>query len=152
MKYPPAGKRGVGLARAQDFGVGFENYKKWLEHEAVVIAQIEHQKAVENIEEILHAEGIDGIIIGPYDLSGSYGFPGEYEREEIKEAVHKVEDASKKCHKPLGFHVIQPDYRILKQKIDAGYTFLGFSLDFYFLGEKVREEMAKLTSRKESEG
>lgn len=144
VKYPPVGKRGVGLARAQKYGTGFDAYKKWLNDESVVIAQIEHISAVENIEAILDVKGIDGIMIGPYDLSGSMGFPGEYDRPDVKAAIEKVEAACKAKKKPLGFHVIQPDYALLKEKIDKGYTFLAFSLDFYFLGDKVRSEMLKL--------
>lgn len=143
-KYPPVGTRGVGLARAQNYGIGFDKYKEWLKEEAVVIAQVEHIKSVENIESILSTDGIDGIMIGPYDLSASMGIPGEYDKKEVKEALAKVETACKKMKKSLGFHVIKPDYKLLEEKINAGYTFLAFSLDFFFLGEKVREEMSKL--------
>jgi 2-dehydro-3-deoxyglucarate aldolase len=48
-KYPPTGKRGVGLYRAQNYGTGLEKYKKWVDEEIVVIAQIEHIEAVHNI-------------------------------------------------------------------------------------------------------
>jgi 2-dehydro-3-deoxyglucarate aldolase len=142
--YPPKGKRGVGLARAQQYGTGFEEYKKWLNEEAIVIAQIEHIKAVENIDEILLTTGIDGIIIGPYDLSGSMGTPGDYERDEVKGAIKRVEEACKKHKKALGFHVILPEYEKLNEKIKAGYSFLAFSIDFYFLGNKIKEEMVKI--------
>lgn len=144
VKYPPVGKRGVGLARAQRYGTGFDAYKEWLKDSSVVIAQIEHIRAVENIDAILQVPGIDGIMIGPYDLSGSMGMPGEYDKPEVQEAIHKVEEACKKYNKPLGFHVILPDHQLVQQKIDAGYRFLAFSLDFYFLGDKVRTEMHKL--------
>jgi len=147
VKYPPVGKRGVGLARAQKYGTGFDDYKKWLNDESVVIAQIEHIDAVNNIEAILDVKGIDGIMIGPYDLSGSMGFPGEYDREDVKAAIEKVENVCKEKKKPLGFHVIQPDHLLMTEKINKGYTFLAFSLDFYFLGEKVRTEMQQLKSK-----
>jgi 2-dehydro-3-deoxyglucarate aldolase len=147
VKYPPLGKRGVGLARAQKYGTGFDEYKQWLHDESVVIAQIEHIQAVENIEAILDVPGIDGIMIGPYDLSGSMGFPGEYDREDVKAAILKVEEACQKKNKPLGFHVIQPDHQLMKEKINKGYRFLAFSLDFYFLGDKVRSEMQQLKQK-----
>jgi 2-dehydro-3-deoxyglucarate aldolase len=89
-KYPPIGKRGVGLFRAQKYGLGFDEYKKWVNEELVIIAQIEHYEAVDNIKEIITTDGIDGVIIGPYDLSGSMGFPGEYDREDVKKAIAKV--------------------------------------------------------------
>ncbi|MBQ6567011.1 MAG: hypothetical protein IJL80_08130, partial [Treponema sp.] len=81
--YPPRGTRGVGLARAQGYGFGFEEYKKNFGDEAVIVAQIEHIEAVNNLEEILGVEGLDATIIGPYDLSGSLGHPGDFEREDF---------------------------------------------------------------------
>ena len=146
VKYPPEGKRGVGLARAQKYGTGFDTYKKWLHEESVVIAQIEHIKAVENIYDILDVKGIDGIMIGPYDLSGSMGHPGEYDREDVQAAIKRVEEACKAKNKPLGFHVILPDHALVKEKIEKGYRFLAFSLDFFFLGEKLRSEMQHIKS------
>lgn len=144
VKYPPAGKRGVGLARAQSYGTGFDAYKDWVKESSVVIAQIEHIDAVNNLEEILDVPGIDGIMIGPYDLSGSMGFPGEYHREEVKAAIAKVEQICKQKKKSLGFHVIPADASALQEKIDAGFRFLAFSLDFYFLGDAARGQMQQV--------
>jgi len=143
-KYPPTGKRGVGLYRAQNYGIGFEEYKEKNKNETVVIAQIEHIEAVQNIYEILDVDGIDAIIIGPYDLSGSMGKPGAYDDEDVRDAIYRVKEACFAKNKPLGFHVIQSDHIKLKEKIDEGYTFLAFSLDFFFLGDKAREEMSKI--------
>jgi len=137
-KYPPIGKRGVGLFRAQKYGIGFEEYKKWVNEELVIIAQIEHIEAVKNIEEIITTDGIDGVIIGPYDLSGSMGFPGEYHRKDVKQAITKVLDMCKKHNVPFGFHVIESDPAKLQEKIDEGCTFLAYSLDFFFLGDSAR--------------
>lgn len=142
--YPPFGKRGVGLYRAQNYGIGFEEYKEKNRNETIVIAQIEHVEAVKNIEDILSTDGIDGIIVGPYDLSGSMGKPGQYDDEDVKEALERVKAACFTHEKPLGFHVIQSDHAKLQEKIDEGYTFLAFSLDFFFLGDKARDEMTKL--------
>lgn len=141
-KYPPIGHRGVGLYRAQNYGIGFEQYKEKNKHETIVIAQIEHIEAVNNIDAILKTDGIDGTIVGPYDLSGSMGKPGSYEDDDVKEALAKVKEACFKHKKPLGFHVIQSDHKKLQEKIDDGYTFLAFSIDFFFLGDKAREEMS----------
>jgi len=141
--YPPKGKRGVGLARAQNYGPGFNEYKEWLNRDCVIIAQIEHIDAVNELEKILETEEIDGIIIGPYDLSGSLGIPGEYEKEEVRSAISRVEHLCKKLDKPLGYHVIEPDYLQLREKVNEGYRFLAFSLDFLFLGTKAVEEVRK---------
>lgn len=144
VKYPPIGKRGVGLSRAQGYGTSFDSYKKWVNEEAVIIAQIEHIDAVNNLEDILNTDGIDGTIVGPYDLSASMGKPGEYHLPEVKEALERVNKVTKSLNKPLGFHVIQSEMKYLKERIDEGYTFLAFSLDFFFLGDRMREEMKKL--------
>lgn len=141
VQYPPIGKRGVGLYKAQNYGIGFDKYKKWVEDEAVIIAQIEHIEAVENIDEILQTEGIDGTIVGPYDLSGSMGYPGEYHRTDVVEAIKIVENACKKHNKPYGFHVIESDPHKLQERIAEGCTFLAYSLDFFFLGNSARAGM-----------
>ncbi len=140
-KYPPTGKRGVGLFRAQKYGLGFEAYKKWVNEELVIIAQIEHIEAVENIDDIITTDGIDGVIIGPYDLSGSMGYPGEYYREDVKDAISDVLSACKKHNVPSGFHVIESNPKKLQERIDEGCTFLAYSLDFFFLGDSAREGM-----------
>ena len=142
--YPPRGKRGVGLTRAQKYGIGFDKYKQDLNDNLVVIAQIEHFEAVKNIEEIITTDGIDGVIVGPYDLSGSMGIPGEYGKPKVQQALLEVEETCKRLNKTLGFHVIQSDASFTQEKIDKGYNLLAFSLDFFFLGDKAREEMKKL--------
>jgi len=148
VKYPPVWKRGVGLARAQKYGIWFDEYKRWLNKESIVIAQVEHIESVKNIEEILQTEWIDWIIIWPYDLSWSMWIPWEYHKKEVKDAIKKVEDACKKYNKPMWSHVIESDSSKIQEKISAWYTFLAFSLDFFFLWNKVRDEMKKLNITK----
>ncbi len=139
VKYPPEGTRGVGLARAQGYGFEFEEYKKWLKNESVVIAQIEHIQAIDNLTEILTVPGIDGSIIGPYDLSGSLGFPGEFEKKSVKEALQRYETVCQELKKPLGIHSVAPDPEQAKQYIKKGYTFLAVGVDMLYLGQKCRD-------------
>jgi 2-dehydro-3-deoxyglucarate aldolase len=146
VKYPPVGKRGVGLNRAQNYGIGFEEYKDWLKNECVVIVQIEHIDSVTNLNEILATDGVDGIIVGPYDLSASMGMPGNYEHPDVLEALKTVEKVTLASGKPLGFHVIQSDHIKTFEKYQIGYRFLAFSIDFFFLGDKARDEMKLLKS------
>ena len=147
VKYPPLGKRGVGLNRAQKYGTAFASYQEWVKNEVVIIAQIEHIDAVNNLEEIFAVPGIDGIIVGPYDLSASMGYPGEYDRPDVQEALARVDEITKRLGKPLGFHVIDSDHAKTLEKINKGYSFLAFSLDFFFIGDKARAEMALLKSK-----
>jgi 2-dehydro-3-deoxyglucarate aldolase len=140
-KYPPKGTRGVGLARAQDYGLSFKEYKSWSDKNSIVVAQIEHKDAIDNLEDILTVDGIDASIIGPYDLSASMGYPGEFTRTEVKNAINKYIKTCKKLKKPAGFHVIPPYSIEIKKKLKEGFSFLAFSLDTLFLGEKLKEEL-----------
>ena len=146
--YPPIGKRGVGLNRAQHYGEGFESYKKWLKDNFVIIAQIEHFEAIKNLDEILSVDGIDGTIIGPYDLSGSMGFPGDYNRPKVKKALNNYKTKVTDANKPLGYHVIESEASYSIKKIKEGYTFVAFSIDFFFLGDRAKSELKKLKNIK----
>ena len=144
VKYPPSGVRGVGLARAQNYGWGFDAYKAWNEHNSVVIVQVEHIRAVENLEAILGVEGVDGFIIGPYDLSGSLGVPGQFEHPDVEAALEEVRRVTQAKDAVAGFHVIPPSADALREKIAQGYKFLAYSLDILFLGEHSRSYKAAL--------
>ncbi len=146
VKYPPHGTRGVGLSRAQHYGIAFNEYNKWVQEESIVIAQIEHIEGVNNLAEILDVEGIDGIIVGPYDLSASMGKPGMFYDDDVKEVLAKIDKITLEKSKNLGFHVIESDYKKVIDKLDMHYNFLAFSLDFFFLGDKAREQMELLKS------
>lgn len=134
VKFPPQGTRGVGLGRAQKFGFGFEGYKNWAEKNSVVIVQIEHIDAVNNLEEILAVDGVDGFIIGPYDLSGSLGKPGNFTDPAFLSALDRVNTVSRSMGKARGYHSVAVDANAARVKINEGYCFLAASVDELFLG------------------
>jgi 2-dehydro-3-deoxyglucarate aldolase len=144
VKYPPAGKRGVGLSRAQGYGLSFEQYRRWLSKESVVIAIIEHINAIENLEEILSVEGIDATMIGPYDLSGSMGFPGQFERHDVQACIKRYMNVCRKFNKPTGFHVVEPKADRLQKKIKEGFRFLSFGTDALFLARGIQQRMTDI--------
>jgi len=90
VRYPVSGNRGVGLARAQRWGNQFKDYLEWLENESIIILQIEHIDAVDNLDDIFSVENVDGYIIGPYDLSGSINKPGQFEDPEFQQAMDNL--------------------------------------------------------------
>ena len=112
----------------------------------IVIVQIEHIKAVENIEAILDVEGIDGFIIGPYDLSGSLGFPGDFEHPEVLEALTRVKEVAKAKNALSGFHVIAPEAKPFQEKVAEGYRFVAHSLDTLILGKQCEFLMKSIKS------
>lgn len=144
LKYPPVGKRGVGLARAQGYGFDFENYRDNISKEVKLIVQIEHINAIEELEEILGLDGIDGSFIGPYDLSGSLGKPGEYDDPEVKRAIQRYEEIASRYDKLVGFHVVPPQHNLVTEKIAKGYNFIAFSFDAHFLGTIIRTEITQI--------
>jgi 2-dehydro-3-deoxyglucarate aldolase len=146
VKYPPTGTRGVGLARAQGYGVSFESYKEWVEKESLVIVQIEHIKAIEHLEDILTVQGVDAFIVGPYDLSGSLGIPGAFDHPRFLSAVEEIRRVSKKMDLSAGFHVVLPTPELVQTKIEEGYTFIAYSVDFLFLGEMCRNGLRDIRS------
>ncbi|OPL10628.1 MAG: 2,4-dihydroxyhept-2-ene-1,7-dioic acid aldolase [delta proteobacterium ML8_D] len=147
VKYPPEGSRGIGLYRAHKFGREFEEYKRWLRDESVVIVQIEHINAVNNIDDILTTPGIDAFMIGPYDLSGSLGKPGMFDDPEVDASLQRVMLASKRHRIPAGFHSVSSDPMEAVMRREQGYKFLAFSLDSIFLGDAACSALTELKKR-----
>ena len=146
VRYPPKGKRGVGLARAQGYGSSFDRYKEWINRESVVIVQVEHIEAVNNLEAILSVEGVDGFIVGPYDLSGSLGVPGQFDHPSMKEALEQIRRVGFSSGKASGIHVIEPNVEELRQRLQEGYSFVAYSLDIRMLDRACRSGLDKIWS------
>lgn len=136
--YPPKGTRGVGLARAQGYGTSFQRYKEWSEAEAVVIVIVEHIDAVKNLKTILSAPGIDGYIIGPYDLSASMGLSGQFDHPDMIKAIEKIKQIGSELEKPGGLHIVEPDIKLLEERINEGFKFIAYSLDTRMLDTTCR--------------
>lgn len=146
VRYPPEGKRGVGLARAQGYGNSFEQYLSWVNNETVVIVQVEHIEAVNNLEAILAVKSVDGFIVGPYDLSGSLGIPGQFDHPLMKEAMQRIETVGAASGKAPGIHVIEPKPDELKSRIEQGYRFVAYSLDIRMLDCACRDGLDSVRS------
>ena len=139
MHYPSVGTRGVGLARAQNYGDSFSKYKNDLSNNSVLIIQIEHIDAVNNLEEILSAKGVDAYIIGPYDLSASMGISGEFDHPNMKAALKKIKEVGEKLNIPGGIHIVEPDLKQLDQRIGEGFKFIAYSVCMRMLDRACRE-------------
>ncbi len=137
-KYPPRGERGYAFCRANDHGVHFDDYVRAANDDIAVVVMIESRAGVENIDGILGVEGVDGIFVGPYDLSGSFGVPGQLEAEVVRAACGRVLEACRKQGKAAGLHVVKPSAEAIRLAVDAGYTFLALGMDTVFLDEGAR--------------
>jgi len=130
--WPPAGTRGVGYSRANLFGKNFDIYKEEAKY-PLLIAQIEHINAVNNLDEILQVDGLDSIIVGPYDLSASMGITGEFDFQEFVDVMASILSSCKKYNVPCGDHVVQPDKKLLEKRIKEGYRFIAYGTDGVFI-------------------
>jgi 2-keto-3-deoxy-L-rhamnonate aldolase RhmA len=103
-KYAPMGKRSVGIGRAHGYGQAFIPYIQRANTDISVIIQVEHVDAVNNIDAILDIPGIDGVFIGPYDLSASLNCIGDLQNELVQNAIATTKAAAIKRNIPLGIY------------------------------------------------
>jgi len=138
VRYPPEGERSIGLARAQGYGTDFERYFEWQKTESLVIVQIEHIDAVNNLEGILTVPGIDAYIVGPYDLTGSLGIPGDFEAQQYLDAINQIQRISHRLQIPGGIHIVEPDPKALHEAVRAGNKFIAYGVDTRMLDTSCR--------------
>ncbi|WP_020544924.1 HpcH/HpaI aldolase family protein [Nonomuraea coxensis] len=126
-KYPPVGRRSVGIARAHGYGSSFQEYLRSANDSIAIIAQIEEHEGVENIEQILSVDGIDAIFIGPYDLSGSMGILGELTHPDLRRNVDKVRTICQKKGVPFG--IFCPNSTAARAEMEHGGVLLAIGSD-----------------------
>ena len=92
-KYPPLGVRGFGPLKANNYStMESEQYLEMSKKEPWVIVQIEHIDGVDNLKEIIKVEGVDSIVVGPNDLSGSLGLLGQTRHPEVLKQLDRIAD------------------------------------------------------------
>lgn len=117
--YPPRGERSVGITRAQGYGVRFpECFEK---QDYAIIVQIETAGGVQNAEAIVSHSAVDAVIVGPYDLSGSFGIPGKVDAPQVLDGIAKVQRLCGDFGKPCGI------FAAGMEKAKA-YSAMGFDL------------------------
>ena len=143
---PPKGKRGVGFSRSNKFGQEFNKYIK-PKADPIIIAMIEDVKAIKSLNKILKVKNLDGILIGPYDLSASMGIPGKFKNIKFKKAINQIKTSCKNHKISCGLHLIDPSYQKLKEYIRQGYNFIPYSTDTYIINQAVEKLFKKKASR-----
>ena len=141
-KYPPEGKRSVGLARAHGYGAGFKDYVESANQDISVIIQVEHIEAVKNIESIVKVPGVDCIFIGPYDLSTSMGMTGKVQSPEVQEAIHKVVEVCHKQGMPMGIFGVTAE--AVLPWVEKGFRLIASSTDTMMLGSSAGKMLKHL--------
>ena len=149
-KFPPLGARGAGAAPFCGYGITLNESFASGNEDTLVMVMVETKEAVENIDEIMSIEGIDGMFLGPFDLSCSYGYHGDITNSVVADAMVKAREVCKKYGKAAGMHVIPNDEAILSDAIEKGFTFLALSFDsnFIYLGARGMIETARKAAEK----
>ena len=126
-RYPPKGIRGVmSAARMNKYGT-VKNYYTEAEKEICVLVQCETKKAIKNISKIAAIDGIDGIFLGPSDLSASIGKIGQFENEEVQSLIMQGLEDCKKNKKAAGILTAKLDYA--KKYVSDGFTYVAVNSD-----------------------
>jgi 4-hydroxy-2-oxoheptanedioate aldolase len=139
-RYPPDGVRGfTGLSRATRFG-RIKGYHARAQEEMCVLVQVETAEALRNLEEIAAVEGIDGIFIGPGDLSASLGHLGDPAHPDMQKVLRETISRIRAAGKPAG--ILAGDEALARQYIEWGCTFAAVGADIALLA-RATEQLAR---------
>jgi 2-keto-3-deoxy-L-rhamnonate aldolase RhmA len=142
-KYPPAGTRSVGIARAHGYGMEFATYVQEANEQLMVILQVEHAEGVKNIHSIIAVDGVDAIIIGPYDLSGSFNKLGQIQDPEVQQAIETIFTVCKQQGMPIGIFALLPEQG--KEYLKQGYDLLALGIDAHYLWSAAKAGLESVT-------
>lgn len=139
--YPPLGSRGVGLYRAQNYGIndGFEKYREAHPKNLKLVIQVEHFEAIDNLAEMISNKQVYATLIGPFDLSGSLGLPGKFNDKSVQNCLEKYEHIVRDSSVKLGYHIIRPNKSNISEKVSKGYDFIALGLDTLLLAESLKQ-------------
>jgi len=150
-RYPPLGERSFGPMRAQL--VYGSDYFKNANSQVITLAMIETKEAIENLDEILSVENLNGVYVGPADMSAAYGLPPKFDVKEdpIYYNIKLVVKKAKENGKIAGIHNGTTNYA--KEMIALGYQFVTVSSDFRAMSsyaKNIIDEMKNTKDDKES--
>jgi 4-hydroxy-2-oxoheptanedioate aldolase len=137
VTYPPHGVRGVGsaLARASDFAA-ISDYLMTARGEICLLAQVENQKGMAALDDILAINGLDGVFLGPSDLAADMGFIGEPGQEQVRSAVLGAVERIVSAGKAAG--VLTLDESLQRDCHDLGARFIATNIDVTLFARAMR--------------
>jgi 4-hydroxy-2-oxoheptanedioate aldolase len=143
-RYPPDGVRGyASAARASGFG-RIVDYPKQCANELCLLVQIESRLGLDNLEEIAGVEGVDGVFVGPGDLSAALGHAGEIKHPDVQAAIENAIVRIVAAGKPAG--ILIGDETLARRYIELGCTFTAVGSDVAILGRGAEQLAARFKS------
>lgn len=144
MRYAPQGVRGMGgSTRAAGFG-RIPDYVRRCEEELCLLVQIETREALDNLEAIAGVDGVDGVFIGPADLSASLGHPGNPGHPEVRAVIDGAIDRIRACGKAPGILLL--DEARARECLDRGALFVAVAMDLQILARGAEAVAARFKS------
>lgn len=145
-RYPPKGTRGVGysVSRAGGFGQ-FDNYGPTADDQICLLVQVETRLGLDNLDAILAVEGVDGVFIGPADLSASFGYLGQSMHPDMQAtilgAIRRISESGKAAG------ILTTDDGMIEASLAAGAQFVAVAMDIALLLQNGAAASAKWKNR-----
>lgn len=147
-KFFPIGERGIAMTPGtsywqQDWArAGLDNYMAVSNAQTMLIPQCETTGCLADLEQIVALDGIDGIFVGPFDLSGALGAPGDFSNPEHSEAIEKVVRVCREAGKPS--FIFSGTAADAKLRFEQGFDSVTYSVDSLLLLDAIRAAVAEL--------
>ena len=138
IKYPPIGKRSYGVNRAQVYGFENKDYFNSWNESSMMVGQIENTKGIENLDNMLSMNILDGVMIGPYDLAGSMGYPGEVNHKDVILECKKIINICNKHQVSVGTQVSDVSKNSINQLFDMNYTYCILGSDLFLMWQSAQ--------------
>lgn len=147
IHYPPQGVRGVGtaLARAANWN-RIPDYLARANDEICLLLQVESQKGIDALDDILEVEGIDGVFIGPADLAADLGYIGQPGHPEVKNVVEDALRRIRTAGRAPG--ILATDPVLVKHYRDCGALFIAIGVDTMLLANNTASLAATVKGEK----
>lgn len=144
-RYPPQGIRGVGsaLARASRWN-RIADYLTRASQEMCVLVQVETREAIANLAEITQTEGVDGVFIGPADLSADMGFAGNPQHPQVRQVIEQAIGQILAAGKAPG--ILMSAVEMAQHYLDLGALFVAVGVDTTLLSRAAQQLMANFTT------
>ena len=133
QKFPPVGNRSFGVNRAHGYGFDFDRYIETWNDSSIFMIQVESIEGVNNIERLVEVEGIDAVMIGPYDISGSLGLPGQTDHPKVREASRHVVEVCAKAGLSCMTQISDVTESAIEDAFSQGYTAIVLGSDLFVL-------------------
>lgn len=147
-RYPPEGRRGVGsaIARASHWN-RYPGYLHEADAQICLLAQIESKDGLENLEAIARVEGVDGIFIGPADLSAALGHRGNTGHPEVQQAIERAIRQIVALDKAAG--ILTADEQLARRYLELGCTFVAVGVDTTLLARSTQSLAERFKSKQD---